>query len=234
MLNINSRNLCALLQYALVASLDRIKIGNQRCRQWAAGALLVLVALPGSAASLLVMGDSLSAAYGLNDTSQGWVALLEERLDARNPTVTVINASISGETTRGGMNRLPALLERYQPEYVMIELGGNDGLQGQNIADIRARLQTMIDDAQDSGADVILLGIRIPPNYGPRYTEPFFAQFSELAEENDIEYFLPFMLEGVADNPDMMQSDGIHPTAAAQTRILENVWEILPEALTTP
>ncbi|MEX1056656.1 MAG: arylesterase, partial [Natronospirillum sp.] len=174
-----SRSLVTSVQYALLTSLDRIRLIVHGYRRWAAGVILLLVAIPGSAAGVLVMGDSLSAAYGLSRPSQGWVSLLEERLEARNHAV--LNASISGETTRGGMNRLPALLERYQPDYVVIELGGNDGLQGQNIPEMRERLQTMIDDSQAAGAEVILLGIQIPPNYGPRYTEPFYNQFSELA-----------------------------------------------------
>ncbi|MCH8551515.1 MAG: arylesterase [Natronospirillum sp.] len=191
--------------------------------------LVCLLAAPAQAATVLVMGDSLSTAYGLSDPDQGWVSLLEERLSENRHSV--INASISGETTRGGQQRLPGLLDRYQPDYVILELGGNDGLQGQNIPDIRSRLQDMIDQSQDAGADVILLGIRIPPNYGPRYTEPFFNMFGELAESNQLDYFLPFMLDSVAENPDLMQGDGIHPRAEAQPRILDNVWSILPGEL---
>lgn len=193
---------------------------------------LVLMAPAAQSATVLVMGDSLSAAYGLSSTTQGWVAILEERLAPHDHDV--INASISGETTRGGMNRLPDLLGRYQPDYVILALGGNDGLQGQNIPDIRQRLTTMIDQSRESGAEVILLGIRIPPNYGPRYTEPFFQMFGELAQTHDIDYFLPFLLEGVAENRDLMQQDGIHPTAQAQPMILDNVWPVLPERLTAP
>ncbi len=193
---------------------------------------LFLLAPVAQSASVLVMGDSLSAAYGLGSTTQGWVAMLEERLAPHGHDV--VNASISGETTRGGMNRLPDLLGRYQPDYVILALGGNDGLQGQNIPDIRQRLSTMIDQSRESGAEVILLGIRIPPNYGPRYTEPFFQMFGELAGTHDIDYFLPFLLEGVAEDRDLMQRDGIHPTAKAQPMILDHVWPVLPERLTTP
>lgn len=193
---------------------------------------LVLLAPVAQSASVLVMGDSLSASYGLSSTTQGWVSMLEERLAPRGHDV--INASISGETTRGGMNRLSDLLGRYQPDYVILALGGNDGLQGQNIPDIYQRLSTMVDQSRASGADVILLGIRIPPNYGPRYTEPFFQMFGELAQDHDIDYFLPFLLEGIAEDPDLMQRDGIHPTAQAQPMILDNVWPVLPERLTTP
>lgn len=194
--------------------------------------LVLFSVFPAHAASVLVMGDSLSASYGLSDPDQGWVNLLAERLSEHNHEV--INASISGETTRGGLQRLPGLLDRYQPDYVMLELGGNDGLQGQNIPEIRQRLQDMIDLTKDAGAEVILLGIRIPPNYGPRYTEPFFDMFGALAEHNDIDYFLPFLLDSVAENPDLMQADGIHPRVAAQPIILDNVWAILPEELTEP
>ncbi len=193
--------------------------------------LFCLAAAPVQAGTLLVMGDSLSAAYGLSSPDAGWVSLLSDRLSEEH---TVVNASISGETTRGGLQRLPGLLDRYQPDHVILELGGNDGLQGQNIPEIRQRLQDMIDLSAAADAEVILLGIRIPPNYGPRYTEPFFNMFGELAEANDLDYFLPFLLDSVAEDPDLMQSDGIHPTAAAQPIILENVWSILPEALTEP
>lgn len=188
----------------------------------------LVLALPVSAASVLVFGDSLSAAYGLSSPQQGWVALLADRLEPKGHTV--INASISGETTRGGLTRLPALLDRYQPDYLILELGGNDGLQGLDLNGIRTRLQAMIDLAQQADTEVILLGIRIPPNYGPRYTEPFFALFGELAKENNLVY-LPFMLDGIAENPDLMQSDGIHPTATAQPLILDNVLSILPSTL---
>lgn len=191
--------------------------------------LLVVLAVPAAAERLLVMGNSLSAAYGLPGEDQGWVALLTDRLDDRGHSV--VNASVSGETTRGGVRRLPSLLERHNPDWVLLELGGNDGLQGQPVPEIQKRLQTMIDQARAQGATVILTGIRLPPNYGPRYTGPFFEQFNVLARRNDIEHFLPFLLDGIATRPELMQSDGIHPTAEAQPLILENVWTILPEAL---
>ena len=193
------------------------------------GCLLMLTAHAHSA-SVMVMGDSLSAAYGLNNTDEGWVSLLADRLEQRDHDV--INASISGETTRGGMNRLPDLLDRYRPDYVIIALGGNDGLQGLNIVDIRDRIDTMVDYVEQADATPILLGIRIPPNYGPRYTEPFFDLFGEVAEARSVNHFLPFMLENVATDPDLMQRDGIHPTAQAQAIILDNVWSVLPEELT--
>ncbi|MFY0664770.1 MAG: arylesterase [Natronospirillum sp.] len=188
----------------------------------------LVLALPASGASVLVFGDSLSAAYGLSSPQQGWVSLLADHLEPKGHEV--VNASISGETTRGGLSRLPALLDRYQPDYLILELGGNDGLQGLDLDGIRTRLHTMIDLAHQANTEVILLGIRIPPNYGPRYTEPFFALFGELADADDLTY-LPFLLEGVAENPDLMQSDGIHPTADAQPLILQNVLSILPPEL---
>lgn len=188
----------------------------------------LVLALPASGASVLVFGDSLSAAYGLSNPQQGWVSLLAEHLEPKGHEV--VNASISGETTRGGLNRLPALLDRYQPDYLVLELGGNDGLQGLDLDGIRTRLQTMIDLAHQANTEVILLGIRIPPNYGPRYTEPFFALFGELADADGLTY-LPFLLEGVAEDPDLMQNDGIHPTSAAQPLILQNVLSILPPEL---
>ncbi len=191
--------------------------------------LLAVLALPVSAERLLIMGDSLSAAYGLASEDEGWVALLADRLADHGHTV--INASVSGETTRGGVRRLPSLLSAHDPDWVLLELGGNDGLQGEPVPAITERLQAMIDQTRTAGADIILVGIRIPPNYGPRYTEPFFEQFNLLARRNDIEHFLPFLLEGIATRPDLMQNDGIHPTAAAQPLILDNVWAILPEAL---
>jgi acyl-CoA thioesterase-1 len=181
--------------------------------------------------TLLVMGDSLSAAYGLETPEQGWVSLLAQQLPAE---LTVINASISGETTRGGLQRLPSLLAQHQPDFVILALGGNDGLQGQPIADIRERLSQMITHIQQAGADAILVGIRLPPNYGPRYTEPFFATFTELAELHQLTYFVPFMLAELEQQPDFtvwMQSDGIHPTAAAQPLILNTIWPALPDSL---
>ena len=181
-------------------------------------------------ATVLVMGDSLSASYGLSDPDDGWVSLLSDRLATQE--IDVVNASISGETTRGGLSRLPDLLERYRPAYVIIALGGNDGLQGQNIGDIRQRVNRLVETVYAAEATPILVGIRIPPNYGPRYTEPFFNLFHEVAASQEIDYFLPFMLEGVAEDPDLMQRDGIHPTTRAQPIILANIWSVLPEELT--
>lgn len=182
----------------------------------------------GQSKTVLIMGDSLSAAYGLASPEEGWVHLLDQRLA---PSSTIINASISGETTRGGLQRLPGLLDQYQPEFVVLALGGNDGLQGQPIADIRARLSQMLEHIIQADATPILVGIRLPPNYGPRYTEPFFALFTKLADQYALEYFVPFMLAALEQESDFsawMQADGIHPTAAAQAMIVETIWAALP------
>lgn len=169
--------------------------------------------------TLLVMGDSLSAAYGI-EHDEGWVNLLAERLksDAR-----VINASISGETTSGGLQRFTELLRQRQPDIVLIELGGNDGLRGLSPNQMQANLASMIEQSQDAGAQVLLLGIDIPPNYGQAYRDAFTGVFYSLAEEYDVA-LVPFLLDDIALNDALMQSDGIHPTADAQPIILDNVW----------
>ena len=169
--------------------------------------------------TLLVMGDSLSAAYGI-EREEGWVNLLAERLegDAR-----VINASISGETTSGGLQRFADIIRQRQPDIVLIELGGNDGLRGLSPNQMQANLASMIEQSQDAGAQVLLLGIDIPPNYGQAYRDAFTGVFYSLAEEYEIS-LVPFLLDNIALNDALMQSDGIHPTADAQPIILENVW----------
>lgn len=185
------------------------------------------VALAG--APVLIMGDSLSAAYGIA-IEQSWVTLLSQRLQEQGHAHPVINASISGETTSGGRQRLPALLQKHQPGFVIIELGGNDGLRGQPITHLQTNLQKMITLSQQHGAQVILAGMQIPPNYGRRYTEQFSATFHKLAKRYDAA-LVPFLLDGVAGEAGMMQRDGIHPTAAAQIHILDNVWPILEPLL---
>lgn len=179
--------------------------------------------------TLLVMGDSLSAGYGMPPEAT-WVTLLEQQLDQGDTDYSVINASISGETSRGGLERLPGLLARYEPDIMILELGANDGLRGFQIPRISGNLSGMIDMAQQAGATVILLGIRLPPNFGSRYTEPFFEQYATLAEEHEVLY-LPFMLEGVAQYRELMQEDGLHPTDEAQPIILDNVWPLVQQAL---
>ncbi len=171
--------------------------------------------------TLLVVGDSLSAAYGIAPEA-GWVHLLAQRLQEYQ----VVNASISGETTSGGRNRLTKALQQYQPAIVILELGANDGLRGLNLKTMQTNLATMIEESQQSGAKVLLLGMRIPPNYGKTYTAQFHQTYYDLAATYDIP-LVPFFLEGVGGNRALMQNDGLHPTAAAQERLLENVWSVL-------
>lgn len=172
---------------------------------------------------LLVLGDSLSAAYGL-DVPDGWVVQLEKRLQPLD--IKVINASIGGETTSGGLSRLPRLLERHQPDWVLIQLGANDGLRGIPLTVIRENLAGLLEIVRDAGARPVLIGIMLPPNYGPMYADRFAAMYEELAVEQSVP-LLPFLLEGVADDPALMQEDGLHPTAEAQAILFENVWEVL-------
>lgn len=193
--------------------------------------VLLGAALPSGAAdrTVLVLGDSISAAYGI-EAEQGWVQLLADRLADRGADVEVVNASVSGETTGGGVVRLPRALERHAPELVVIELGGNDGLRGYPIARIRDNLTRMVSLAREAGAEVLLVGMLIPPNYGQRYTSGFQRGFREVAEDTGVA-FVPFLLDGVATDPSLMQDDGIHPTAAAQPRLLANLWPELAELL---
>jgi acyl-CoA thioesterase-1 len=176
---------------------------------------LCLLCAAARADTVLVLGDSIGAAFGLRP-EQGWVAKLRDRL---GPQHTVVNASVSGETTGGGLARLPALLERHEPDVVVVELGGNDGLRGYPLGRIRANLDALVERSWTTGARVLLLGMRIPPNYGPRYADGFHALFAAVADDRDGVALVPFFLEGVAAEPGMMQADGIHPTAAAQERL---------------
>lgn len=172
--------------------------------------------------SILVLGDSLSAEYGLARGS-GWVHLLEQRLLQDQSQWRVFNASISGETTSGGLTRLPLLLEQKKPGIVMIELGANDALRGLSLAETKSNLRMMIVMSKKSGARVLLFGMQIPPNYGQKYTAQFKALYSALAKEEKIE-LIPFFLEGVATRPDLFQADRIHPNAQAQSVLFKNVW----------
>lgn len=178
--------------------------------------------------SVLVIGDSISAGYGMA-VEETWVNLLQQRLDERGE-YQVINASISGNTTTMGVGRTPALLKKHQPDIVIIELGGNDGLQGHPLQVMESNLNRMVQLSRDAGADVLLVGIQIPPNYGPRYTREFSAVFSTVAEAHQVP-LVPFILEGVATVDDLMQRDGIHPNAEAQPLLLENVWPYLEPLL---
>ncbi|MCI5105338.1 MAG: arylesterase [Pseudomonadales bacterium] len=178
---------------------------------------------------LMVYGDSLSAAYGMTD-EQGWVALLADKLAKSGSDWQVVNGSVSGETSTGGLARLPAMLESYEPDLVILELGGNDGLRGLPLDILRDNLLTMVREIRASGARVILAGIQIPPNYGPRYTVPFFQMYGEIAEQENLP-LIPFLIEGIAEHSELMQNDGIHPTAEAQSIILDNVWPVLEAEL---
>jgi acyl-CoA thioesterase-1 len=185
-------------------------------------ASLAAPAIAAAADKILIVGDSLSAAYGI-EKSRGWVALLQQRLEARQLGYRVINGSITGDTTRGGLSRLPAALEREQPAIVVIALGGNDGLRGFAPQQTRDNLRRMIELSRNSGAHVLLLGVRLPQNYGRAFGEKFHRVYLELADEMGVP-LVPFFLEGVAETRDLMQADGIHPAAEAQPRILDNVW----------
>lgn len=195
-------------------------------------ALVMLVAQPGMAAqqTLLVVGDSLSAAYGV-PSETAWVELLRERLQSNGLSHwSVVNASISGETTDGGARRLPDLLEKNTPSLVIIELGGNDGLRGFPPGVIKSNLATMVENAQTAGAQVVLVGMQIPPNYGQRYTQLFADIFPALSDSYNTA-LVPFFLDGIYDQKHMMQDDGIHPTAEAQPVLLDNVWPVLAPLL---
>lgn len=207
-------------------------------------ALTALAALPGTARTvvtarrepatplILVVGDSLSAEYGLSRGS-GWVALLEQRLAREQIAARVVNASISGDTTAGGRSRLPALLAQHQPSHVIIELGGNDALRGLPLASTQANLSAMTRAAQASGARVLVVGMRVPPNYGRRYGDDFAALFAQVARSEGAA-LVPFLLAGVADAAQpasMFQPDRIHPTEAAQALMLANVWPVLRRLL---
>lgn len=174
---------------------------------------------------ILIYGDSLSAEYGLK-RGAGWVALLQDRLAREGFPHRIMNASISGETTAGGLSRFDAALKKHQPSLVVLQLGANDGLRGLAIGQTRRNLAEMIDRARAQGAAVLLIGIRIPPNYGPDYSGQFDSLFGQLAGEKQVS-LVPFLLEGLADNPLMFQADTIHPNEKAQPTMLRNVWGAL-------
>jgi acyl-CoA thioesterase-1 len=179
--------------------------------------------------SILVLGDSISAAYGMS-LEQGWVNLLAEQLADAEPAAAVVNASISGETTAGGLRRLPQLLAQHKPDVVIIELGANDGLRGFPLAGLRANLDKLVALAQDAGARVILVPMEIPPNYGARYTAGFRETFVDVADATD-SILAPFLLDGVATDPALMQADGLHPGPEAQARLLQNMLPTIQAAL---
>ena len=179
--------------------------------------------------TLLVLGDSISAEYGLPRDS-GWVSLLQTRLSDDKLQVSVVNASISGETTAGGLTRWPALLQQHKPAVLIIELGGNDGLRGLSLAATQSNLREMIKSADRIGARVLLLGMRVPPNYGPDYSKRFAAMYQGLARERNVK-LVPFLFAGLEDTERFFQQDRIHPNQRAQMVMLDNVWPSLPSLL---
>jgi acyl-CoA thioesterase I len=191
---------------------------------------VVAHAAPAAPRTILVLGDSISAGYGIK-VEEGWVVLLAQRLKVKGYGYRVVNASVSGETTSGGVNRLPRALALHKPAIVILELGGNDGLRGLPIATSRANLTRMIELARQSGARVVMVGMKIPPNYGPRYSGEFEAMFGELAKRYRLP-LVPFFLEFVALDAALMQADGIHPNAKGQPRLLQNLWPALEPLLT--
>ena len=183
----------------------------------------------GEAATVLVFGDSLSAGYGL-DLDRSWTALLQDRLDEQGYEHKVVNASISGDTTEGGATRIDAALAKFSPALLILELGGNDGLRGIPLQRMKTNLLNIIEKSQCSGAKVVILGIRIPTNYGPRYTQAFEKVYRDIATQTDTPW-IEFFMENVALNPALMQEDGIHPNAQAQSILLDNAWPVIAESL---
>ena len=180
-------------------------------------------AAPNAAApTVVVLGDSLSAAHGIAE-AQGWVALLDDKLKAAGKSIKVVNASISGETTAGGLARLPKILADEKPQLVIVELGANDGLRGLPLAEARANLNKMLESIRNAKAKVLLLGIELPVNYGPQYRDGLRSMYRGLADEFNVP-LLPFLLDGVALDPALMQEDGLHPKAAGEPKVLQNVW----------
>lgn len=179
--------------------------------------------------TVLVLGDSLSAEYGIRRGS-GWVALLEEKLKQEGIDANVVNASISGETTSGGRTRLPVLLSKHKPSIVIIELGANDALRGMPLTATETNLRSMVSSTKSADAEPLLLGMKIPPNYGRAYTEQFFATYAKVAKETKVP-LVPFFLEGVAQDPALFQADRLHPTADAQPVMFNNVWPYLKPLL---
>lgn len=191
--------------------------------------MLAPVAALAESRTIIILGDSLSAAYGM-EVTESWPSLLQQRLNQNGHAYRVFNSSIAGDTTQGGLTRLPRLLEEQLPAIVIIELGGNDGLRGLPLQVTRNNLAAMVSQSRSAGAEVILAEMRIPPNYGRTYTEKFNALFGELARQHDAR-LLPFLLQDIALEPGMMQADGIHPTAQAQPAILAAIWDVLEPLL---
>jgi acyl-CoA thioesterase I len=191
--------------------------------------LLLLLILPTSAPAriILIVGDSLSAAYGI-PVEHGWVSLLQQRLDSEGYPYRIVNASISGDTTANARARLPPALASHEPAVVLLEVGGNDGLRGLSLTEMKNNLAAMITSAREAGAQVMLVGVQLPPNYGPRYTQRFQAIYHELALDRDLA-LLPSLVDGIGTEQNLMQADGIHPNGTAQPLIRDRVWkELVP------
>lgn len=196
--------------------------------------ILALAVLPPATAAptgvkVLILGDSLSSAYNI-PVERGWVALMQRRVEEKYPGTQVVNASISGETAANTVHRLPALLERHTPDVLVIELGGNDALRGLKLPQIRSTLQSLVDMGRAAGAKIVLAGIHLHPNYGPKFNRQFLDMYRELAERNEV-HLVPLILKGVGDDPAKMQSDMTHPTAEAQPEVLENMWPAIEQAM---
>jgi acyl-CoA thioesterase I len=187
--------------------------------------ILVFAGFPANAdtPAILVFGDSISAGYGLARVEQGWVGMLRAKLKDEGYGYQVVNASVTGETTAGGLARLPRALALHHPQVVILELGGNDGLRALPIDQMRSNLGRMVDLSVDSGAQVLVLGMRIPPNYGPEFTEKFFSVFADVARDKRAP-LVPFLLNDIALSPNLMQADGVHPNELGQPKLLDNVW----------
>jgi len=181
------------------------------------------------AKSIVVLGDSISASHGF-EAQQGWVALMQQKIQADYPSYTIHNESISGDTTAGGLARLPHILKKYQPDIIMLELGANDGLRGMSLTVMQKNLSAIIEKSQKSGAQVLLLSMRIPSNYGRRFTDMFYNTYQKLSIQHDIPV-VPFILESVALNKSQMQDDGMHPNALAQPSITEHIYPYLLKLL---
>jgi acyl-CoA thioesterase I len=200
-----------------------------RFRHWLLAALLSLCVPAFAANTVMVFGDSLSAAYNLS-TEQGWVHLVERRIEESHLPWNVVNASVTGETTAGGLRRIGEDLRRHKPSIVVIELGANDALRGQPVIGMRKNLEEIVRLVRQARAEPVLVGMRIPPNYGIDYAAQFHGMYGSLAKKQDLP-LVPFLLEGIADKPDLFQADGLHPTAAAEPRIADNVWRVLKPLL---
>lgn len=226
------------LLFDFLLSLIKVTIGKLHCKKISnlainLGISLALVSLVATSAqaaqTIVIFGDSLSAAYGLQQ-SEGWVTLLENKLKQQNLDYKVTNASISGETTSGGLSRFKTMLTSQKPNIVVIELGANDGLRGLSVSEMQSNLNSMITQAKAAKATVVLLGMKIPPNYGIKYTQQFSETYTNLAQKHGL-ILVPFFLDGVAGDPNMILDDGLHPKASAQAKLLGNVWPQLKKTL---